>query len=122
MRIRRFSTGDSKLGCFIWLAILGIFVMVAFKAVPVKIAGSKMYDFMEYQTKFARRPTKALLTNRLKGKAKELKLPLKDKNIKVVVGGARVILEVKYMVPLEFPGYTYEWEFDYKVDRPVFDW
>jgi len=122
MRIRRFAAGESKLGCFLWLALLGIFVMVALKAVPVKVSGSQMYDFMENQAKFSRRPTSALLKRRLIGKAKELELPLKEKDIKVVVGGARVILEVKYMVPLKFPGYTYEWEFEYKIDRPVFDW
>jgi len=122
MRMRRLSAGDSKLGCFLWLALLAIFVMVAFKAVPVKISGSQMYDFMEAQAKFARRPTKALLMGRLKRKERELQLPVKEKDFKVVVGGARVIMEVKYMVPLEFPGYTYEWEFEYKVDRPVFDW
>ena len=122
MRIRRFAAGDSKLGCFIWLAILGIFIMVALKAVPVKISGSQLYDYMENQAKFSRRPTGPILRRRILGKAKELNLPVTDKDVKVIVGGARVIMEVKYMVPLEFPGYTYEWEFDFKIDRPVFDW
>ncbi len=122
MRIRRFSVGESKLGCFIWLALLGIFVMVALKAVPVKISSSQLFDYMEGQAKFVKRPTKALLTNRILGKAMELDLPIKKKDIKVVVGGARVKMEVKYMVPLVFPGYTYEWDFEFKIDRPVFDW
>lgn len=122
MRMRRFSAGDSKLGCFIWLALLGIFVMVALKAVPIKIHSSQLYDFMENQAKFSRRPTASLLKKRIIGKGKALGLPVNEQNVKTRVGGARVVMEVKYMVPLEFPGYTYEWEFDYKVDRPVFDW
>jgi hypothetical protein len=122
MRIRRIAAGDSKLGCIVWVVLLGIFVMVALKAVPVKIHSSQLYDYMEGQAKFVRRPTKELLTRRVLEKAHELELPLEKKNLKVVVGGARVIIAVKYTVPLEFPGYTYSWDFDYKVDRPVFDW
>lgn len=122
MRIRRIAAGDSKLGCVVWVVLLGIFVMVALKAVPVKIHSSQFYDYMEGQAKFVRRPTKALLTRRVLEKAHQLDLPLDKKDLKVVVGGARVIIAVKYTVPLEFPGYTYNWDFDYKIDRPVFDW
>jgi len=31
-------------------------------------------------------------------------------------------MSAQFTVPLEFPGYTYEWEFDLQVDRPIFIW
>ena len=32
----------------------------------------------------------------------------------------RIKIEANYVIPLEFPGYTYSWEFKHFVDRPVF--
>lgn len=29
-------------------------------------------------------------------------------------------MEVEYTIPVEFPGYTYQWNFHHKLDRPIF--
>jgi len=34
--------------------------------------------------------------------------------------GDKIRMRVQFMVPLEFPGYTYEWEFDLRVDRSIY--
>ena len=31
-------------------------------------------------------------------------------------------MKAVFTVPLEFPGYTYEWDFDLEVERPIFIW
>ena len=34
--------------------------------------------------------------------------------------GDRLRMRATYTVPLEFPGYTYHWNFDHQVDVPIF--
>ena len=53
-------------------------------------------------------------------KARELSLPVDRKNVKVEKIHDTIIMEVKYTVPVEFPGYTYNWDFDQVVKRDIF--
>ena len=53
-------------------------------------------------------------------RAKELDIPLDKDDVEVQRVGDRIRMEASYTVPLEFPGYTYEWHFDHEVDRPIF--
>ena len=112
--------GEGKLGCVIWLLVLAAFVMIALKIIPIKLASAQLYDFMEEQAMFAGRRKPADLKKAILHRAKELELPVNEKNVKVERLGGRIRIRASYTVPVEFPGYTYNWHFEHYVDRPVF--
>jgi hypothetical protein len=120
MRRPRAQAGDSKFGCVLWLVLLAVAVLISWKAVPVKIANAEFYDFMVEQAKFAGGSSPETIKKRLLVRAKELDLPVTDKNLSVERIGDRIRMKTGYVMLLEFPGYTYEWRFDHEVDRPIF--
>ncbi len=50
----------------------------------------------------------------------ELSIPLDKKAVKVTRSRDRIYIDVEYTIPVEFPGYTYQWHFRHKLDRPIF--
>jgi hypothetical protein len=117
---RRSEAGDGKIGCILWTAILAVGLLIAWKAIPVKIAASELYDFMDEQAKWAGRTSPEVLRRQILERAEALDLPLAPEDLTVVRSGNRIRMRATFMVPLEFPGYVYEWHFDLQVDRPIF--
>jgi hypothetical protein len=118
---RKYSRlGDGKIGCIIWLLALLAVIGIAAKLIPIKIRSAELYDFMEEQALFAGRRTPEQLKNAILGRAEELELPLDKKNLDVKRSGGRIRIRARYVVPVEFPGYTYMWSFEQIIDRPVF--
>lgn len=120
MRKRSRQAGEGLAGCLFWLAILGIFVMIGFKVVPVKMKSSQLYDFMVEQAKFSAHSSAEVMQRRIVGKAREFGLPVVAKNVSVVKAGGRIRMRCRYTVTIDFYVYKYNWEFDHQVDRPVF--
>ena len=129
MTRRLLRTGEGRLGCALWLALLGMLVLICWKAVPIKIASAELYDYMEEQAKFAYRNPPEALKKRILKKAKELDLPVRTKDVKVQKGGGRIRMRCTYTIQLEFPYFivttrppfvTQTWRFELYVDRPVF--
>ena len=117
----RAQAGDSKLGCILWTLLLVVGVMIGWKAIPVKIASSELYDYMVEQAKWAGSASEDALKKRVIDKGIELNLPLDPQRVVVEKPpGDKIRMRVQFMVPLEFPGYTYEWEFDLRVDRSIY--
>jgi hypothetical protein len=116
----RAQAGDSKIGCILWLALLAIGVLIGYKAIPVKIKTSELYDFMVEQAKWAATTSEETLEKRILAKAKELDLPIDPRQVNTEKSNDRVRMRATFTVPLEFPGYTYNWAFDLQVERPIF--
>ena len=118
---RKYSRlGEGKIGCVIWLLALVAVVGIAAKLIPIKIRTAELYDFMEEQAMFAGRRGPEQLKKAILNRAEELDLPLIKKNIQVKRTGGRIRMRATYTVPVEFPGYTYMWDFEHIIDRPVF--
>ena len=117
---RAAERGSGNLGCILWLILLVVGVLVAWKAIPVKIRSAELYDQMEEMAKFSARNSPDELKKQIMDRAHELDLPVVKDNVHVERIGDRIKMEASYTVPLEFPGYTYEWHFDHQVDRPIF--
>lgn len=121
MARRTAERGESNLGCIIWLVVLALAVLISWKMIPVKVNSAELADYMVEvaQFKSARTPPeeikKMILT-----RASELNIPLAKENVTVVRTGDRIRMSVDYTVPVEFPGYTYNWHFRHEVDRPIF--
>ena len=94
--------------------------MIGWKAVPVRMNASQLTDFMVEQAKFSERAAPAQVQARILKKARELRMPIRKQDIEVRKPGQRIYMRVRYEVPLVFPFYTYVWDFDLIVERPIF--
>jgi hypothetical protein len=112
--------GDSKLGCILWLLLVAAGALVAWKMIPIKVNVAELEAFMDEQAKFAAGASEETLKRRILDKAAELDLEIKPQNVTVSKTPERVRMRVQFTIPVEFPGYTYEWNFDLNVDRPIF--
>lgn len=121
MARRSAERGESNLGCVMWLVLLGIAVLISWKMIPVKVNSAEMADYMVEVAQFqsARRKPEEL-KKLILTRAGELGLPLAKENVTVVRTGDRIRMTVEYTVPVDFPGYTYNWHFRHEVDRPIF--
>ncbi len=117
---RSTQRGDSKLGCVLWLLLLGVAVMVGWKMIPLKISAAELEDFMSEQAKFAAGASEETLKRRILDKAGELNLPVRPQDVTVSKANERIRMRVVFTIPVEFPGYTYEWNFDLNIDRQIF--
>ncbi len=117
---RSAERGEGNLGCILWLLLFAIGTLIAWKAVPVKVQSAELYDYMVELTKFAASSSAENLKKQIVAKAVELDLPLDKDDVEVRKTPDRIQIEASYTVPLEFPGYTYEWNFNHQVDRPIF--
>ncbi len=52
---RTAGLGEGKLGCIIWLAVLAVAGLIAYEAIPVKLASAELYDYMDDQARFGGR-------------------------------------------------------------------
>ena len=120
MRRRLRARGEGKIGCILWALVFAVVGLVAWKMIPVKIASSQLYDYMEDEAKFAAGNTIETMKKRIVEKAHELDLPLKEENVTVEKPGDNIRMRAVFEVPVEFPGYTYVWKFDHQVNRPIY--
>lgn len=124
MRRRIAERGETNIGCILWVALLALAVLIAVKMIPVKIATSQLYDYMEELAKHATEAPADVIAKAIVSKAKELELPLVKDDVHVERLGSGVNESIRmravYTVPVEFPGYTYQWHFDQQLDRPIY--
>ena len=118
---RRSERGEGNLGCILWLLALGLAILIAWKAVPVKLQSTELYDYMDELAKFSAAQMKPdELKKRILDRAAQLQIPLRKEDVRVERNGDRIYMEVEYTIPVEYPGYTYQWNFHHKLDRPIF--
>lgn len=121
MARRTAERGEGNLGCILWLLVLALAVLISWKMIPVKVNSAELADYMVEVAQFqaARTPPEDLKKLVL-ARASELGLPLTKENLTVVRTGDRIRMSAEYTVPVEFPGYTYNWHFRHELDRPIF--
>ena len=120
MQPNRRERGEGKVGCVLWTLALILAAMVAWKMVPVKIASAQMHDFMEDQAKFAANTPPDEIKRRILVQAKDLELPITEKQVAVQRVGDSIRMSCAYTVPVDLPFYTYNWSFNHQVNRPIF--
>ena len=122
MRSTRRARGAGRIGCIVWLAVLGLIGYVLYIVIPVKIATSTFYDFMQEEASFASIRDVKQLQKEILAKAKELNLPVSEENLTIKRSKEAIRIEAHYEITLEFfNGWKkYVWKFDQVVDRPTF--
>jgi hypothetical protein len=118
---RTAERGEGNLGCILWMLVLGLAVLISWKMIPVKVNNAELVDYMTEVAQFqsAQKPPEEL-KKMIIGRAGELGIPLTKENVTVVRNGDRIRMTVDYTMPVEFPGYTYNWHFRHELDRPIF--
>lgn len=120
-RRRSAERGEGTLGCILWLVVLGLVILVAWKAVPVKMRSVELYEHMDELAKFAAARSKSDdLKKSILQKAQQLDLPLERENIEVDLEREKVRMKVEYTVPMEILGFTWDWHFEQEVKRQIF--
>ena len=118
---RTAERGEGNLGCILWVLVLAIAVLIAWKAIPVKVNSSELADYMDELARFnAARESAEDLRARILTRASELNLPVTKEGVTIQLSRDRVRMIVDYTAPVNFPGYTYNWHFHYELDRPIF--
>jgi hypothetical protein len=121
MRKRITERGEGKFGCILWLAVLGLAVLISMKLIPVKIASAELYDFMDDQARASGVNTTAeTVKKNILARAEQLHLPLDKDHVTVERVGDNLRMTAEYTVPVDILGFTYNWHFRHELDRPIF--
>jgi len=125
MSRNRRERGEGQFGCLVGLVLLLIAGLVAYKLIPVKVKTAEMRDAVIDEAKSAGRhqneKMSEIITKSLLEKAKQLELPVKPEDIHVErTQNSYVRIEVKYTVPVQFPGFVYNWNFRHYYENPIF--
>lgn len=122
MRSTRGTRGAGKIGCILWLGVLALIGYFLYKVIPVKVATSTFYDFMQEEAAFGSIREPKQLMKELVAKAKELELPITEENLTIKRTRENITIEAHYSITIDFfNGWKkYVWKFDPVVSRPTF--
>jgi len=117
----RGERGEGRFGTFLALLMVLLGIYLGVKCVPVMINAYAFRDFLEEEARYApMRKSDDESRARILRKARELELPVSAKAIQYEKTSSRIVIKVKYTVPIETPVYTYRWNLDETIDLPVF--
>jgi hypothetical protein len=116
----RGQRGEGQIGCVFGLIVLIAVSYIAFKMIPVKVRAADLRQEITDVARSAGAYKEPEIRKRIMAKAEELGLPLETRDLEIIRKSERVYIEANYVVPVEFPGYTYQWKFKHVVDNPVF--
>jgi hypothetical protein len=122
MRSKRGARGEGRVGCVIWLVIVGLIAYSLYKIVPAKIADSSFLDAMTEQASFGSIKSKQQMEYDLLAKAREVGVPVTKDNLTITKIREKVTIEAHYEIVIDFFGgaYKYVWKRDHVVERPIF--
>ncbi|HEX5856070.1 MAG TPA: hypothetical protein VFZ57_10655 [Thermoanaerobaculia bacterium] len=112
--------GRGRIGCILWLAVLAFIGYGLYKVIPVKIATSTFYDFMQEEASFASIRNVKQLQKEILAKAKELNLPVTEENLSLKRTRESITIEAHYEIDIQTFWKKYTWKFDQVVERPTF--
>jgi hypothetical protein len=119
--------GDSKLGCVVSLVLLALAIVIAVKAVPVRVAVADLEDFCVREAEhaslrheFQGRTPEQQITDEILIEAQKENLPVSRDHIKVWRDTQDEHIQVTYNVVIDFLVYKYNWHVVHSVDRPLF--
>lgn len=120
MHRNRRESGEGQFGCLVGVVLLLAAALVAYKMIPIKVKAAEMRDTVIDEAKSGGQHSDRRITEEILRTAKRLELPVKEDDISIERNAGQIRVEVKYSVPVEFPGYTYNWSFRHRTENPVF--
>jgi hypothetical protein len=119
VRSRR-QTGEGKLGCLVGVILLLIGVFIAYKMIPVKVKAAELRQTVVDEAKSAGTHNDESIRQAILVKAKDLNLPVTNEDIQTSRAHSEITVEVNYVVPIDFPGFTYQWHIQHYAHNPIF--
>ena len=119
VRNRR-ERGEGQFGCLVGLVLLLIAGLIAYKMIPVKVKAADLRDTVQDFGRSAGTHGDKAISEGIVAKAQQLGLPVTADNVDITRAAGTIKISVSYTVPVEFPGYTYNWKFNHKTDNPIF--
>lgn len=113
--------GSARLKFIIVIAIIGIIAYVGYIYVPVAYQAYLLKDLMQHDVDVAATQgyPASWVKDQLTKSAKEYSVPA-DALIEPTQQDNRVAVRVKFSRPLEFPGFTYQYNFDHTARSTTF--
>lgn len=118
--LSRRQSGEGQVGCIFALIILLIVVFIAFKLIPVKVKAAELRQTVIDSGKSAGFYNNARIRKNIVAKAEEEGLPVTEKDIEIRRNSGSIDIRVEYTVPVEFPGFVYQWHFVHHAANPLF--
>ena len=120
MSRNRRERGEGQFGCLVGLVVLLLAGLVAYKLIPVKVKAADLRETVVDEARPAGQLKDLPLLGNILNKAKLLGLPVAEENVKIRRTNNYIYIDVEYTVPVEFPGYTYQWHFEHHAENPIF--
>lgn len=120
MMMRMRERGEGQLGCIVGLILFLAAIFVAYKMIPVKVKAAELRGEIVDEAKAAGMRKDPQIRKTILSTADRLGLPVSENDIKIRRSGGNINVTVTYTVPVEFPGYTYNWEFEHEAENPIF--
>jgi hypothetical protein len=121
MRSRnRRERGEGQFGCLVGVVLLAIAIFVAYKMIPVKVRAAELRATVVDEAKAAGTHRDDQILAAILSKAREEKLPVTENDVKIQRVPNAITVDVDYVVPIDFPGKTYEWHINHHVENPIF--
>lgn len=114
------NRGEGAFGLVIGLAILFVVAVACARIVPLHIHGNEVLDAMNEAANFGGLKPLEKLQLDVYLKAQEAKVPLQMQDIRVERNGTYIIISARYKQTADIFGYKYVYDFDKKVEKPVF--
>ncbi len=116
----RRSRGEGAFGAIVGIALLVLVGYALIKIVPLHIAGSQILDAMNEGANFGSLKPFDKIAYEISVKAEENGVSLPPKEIKISRNGESIVIEAKYSKTVNVLGYNYVYNFDKRVEKPVF--
>jgi hypothetical protein len=121
MRRRKWSErGEGQMGCLFGLALLAIAIFIAYKMVPVKVRAAELRQEVVDQSKAGGMRSDDRIMAAILRKAQDENLPVTEDNVHINRTANTISVDVDYVVPVDFPGYKYQWQFHHHAENPMF--
>jgi hypothetical protein len=120
-RLRRSEQGGARLKFVIVITIIAIVAYVGYQFIPVLYQSYQLKDLMQHDVDAAvamGKPDSWIREQLVKSSA-DYGIPA-DAVIAPQMQDSRMVVRVQFKRPVEFPGYTYDYEFDYTAKSSTF--
>jgi len=117
-------SGKINIGCIIMSIVLAIVGVAAYRIIPLRIKAAEMKEEVKHvaeQCATNDRFSTEMAVAEIKQKAKELELPITEKQIRIERNAQVVRVQITYDVAVDIIGYKYALKFDASYDAPRFD-
>lgn len=119
--MRRFrERGEGQFGCVVALLLLLAAIFVAYKMVPIKVKAAELRGEVIDEAKNGGTRNDSTIIKTILNTASRLNLPVQKEDIEIHRSAHDIRIRVEYVVPIEFPGFTYEWKFRHEAENPIF--